>query len=81
MIEAVDVTLTAVAKRYGSVMAVDSINLTVPKGTYRCLLGPSGRGKTTTLLISPAMSGSPMARSCFARRRSMTCPRHADAQL
>jgi putative spermidine/putrescine transport system ATP-binding protein len=49
MIEPVDVTLTAVTKHYGSVVAVDSINLTVPKGTYGCLLGPSGCGKTTTL--------------------------------
>jgi len=49
MIEPADVTLTAVTKRYGSVVAVDAINLTVPKGTYCCLLGPSGCGKTTTL--------------------------------
>jgi ABC transporter/Binding-protein-dependent transport system inner membrane component len=49
MIEPADVTLTAVTKRYGSIVAVDSINLTVPKGTYCCLLGPSGCGKTTTL--------------------------------
>jgi putative spermidine/putrescine transport system ATP-binding protein len=49
MIEPADVTLTAVTKRYVSVVAVDSINQTVSKGSYCCLLGPSGCGKTTTL--------------------------------
>jgi putative spermidine/putrescine transport system ATP-binding protein len=49
MIEPADVTLTAVTKRYGSFVAVDAINLTIPQGTYCCLLGPSGCGKTTTL--------------------------------
>src|SRR6266850_3126062 len=49
MIEPADVTLTAVTKRYGSVVAVDAITLTIPQGTYCCLLGPSGCGKTTTL--------------------------------
>ena len=49
MIDPADVMLTAVTKRYGSVVPVDAINFTVPKGTYCCLLGPSGCGKTTTL--------------------------------
>ena len=43
-IELIDVT-----KRYGSVVAVDSINLTVKPGEFLSLLGPSGCGKTTTL--------------------------------
>ena len=59
MIEPVDVTLSAVTKRYGPVVAVDSIDLTVPKGTYCCLLGPSGCGKTTTLgVITHSYGGS-----------------------
>jgi putative spermidine/putrescine transport system ATP-binding protein len=49
MIEPADVELVAVTKRYGSVVAVDAIDLKVPKGTYCCLLGPDGCGKTTTL--------------------------------
>ena len=43
-LELVDVT-----KRYGATVAVDAINLTIPAGTYCCLLGPSGCGKTSTL--------------------------------
>ena len=43
------VELIAVQKRYGDVVAVETLNLNVPAGTYACLLGPSGCGKTTTL--------------------------------
>ena len=36
-------------KRYGEVIAVDSVTLTVPAGELLVLLGGSGSGKTTTL--------------------------------
>lgn len=36
-------------KRYGSVTAVDQINLNIEEGKLYSLLGPSGCGKTTTL--------------------------------
>jgi len=41
--------LVEVTKRYGATVAVDGITLTIPAGTYCCLLGPSGCGKTSTL--------------------------------
>src|SRR6266852_7709224 len=41
--------LVQLTKRYGSVAAVNAINLKIPAGTYCCLLGPSGCGKTTIL--------------------------------
>lgn len=37
------------SKRYGSVVAVDGVSLTVDKGEIFGLLGPNGAGKTTTL--------------------------------
>jgi iron(III) transport system ATP-binding protein len=43
-LELVDLT-----KRYGDVVSVDAVSLTVAKGEFICLLGPSGCGKTTTL--------------------------------
>ena len=44
-----DIELVALTKRYGETVAVDSIGLRIPAGSYCCLLGPSGCGKTTTL--------------------------------
>jgi len=41
--------LVGLTKMYGSVTAVDAIDLKIPAGSYCCLLGPSGCGKTSTL--------------------------------
>jgi len=41
--------LVQLTKMFGSVAAVDAINLKIPAGSYCCLLGPSGCGKTSTL--------------------------------
>ena len=38
-------------KRYGKVVALDGLNLLVPKGTVLGLLGPNGAGKTTAVRI------------------------------
>jgi spermidine/putrescine transport system ATP-binding protein len=44
-----DVRLEDVTKRFGDVLAVDSISLDIARGEFFSLLGPSGCGKTTTL--------------------------------
>jgi putative spermidine/putrescine transport system ATP-binding protein len=41
--------LVALTKRFGAAIAVDNLSLRIGPGTYCCLLGPSGRGKTSTL--------------------------------
>jgi ABC-type Fe3+/spermidine/putrescine transport system ATPase subunit len=43
------VVLRGVTKRFGETTAVESVDLTVPGGSYVVLLGPSGCGKTTLL--------------------------------
>jgi putative spermidine/putrescine transport system ATP-binding protein len=47
--QASDIELAHVTKRFANLVAVDDIDLTIPGGTYCCLLGPSGCGKTTIL--------------------------------
>lgn len=41
--------LRGVSKRYGEVLAADSLNLTIREGEFLSFLGPSGCGKTTAL--------------------------------
>jgi ABC-2 type transport system ATP-binding protein len=43
------IRLEGLTKSYGKVIAVDHIDLTVPKGELFGFLGPNGAGKTTTL--------------------------------
>lgn len=43
--------LEHLTKQFGTVVAVNDLNLTVEDGEFIALLGPSGCGKTTTLLM------------------------------
>src|SRR5690242_3546104 len=43
------IELRGVTKRYGSNVALRSLDLEIRDGEFFCLLGPSGCGKTTTL--------------------------------
>jgi spermidine/putrescine transport system ATP-binding protein len=48
-IEHPTVSLRGIQKRFGHFIAVDDLNLDVPRGAFFSILGPSGCGKTTTL--------------------------------
>ena len=43
------IEISGLTKRYGDFTAVDSLDLTVPRGELFGFLGPNGAGKTTTL--------------------------------
>src|SRR6266850_6125101 len=44
-----EVEVLGVTKRFGETVAIQDLSLTIPHGSYCCLLGPSGCGKTTIL--------------------------------
>ncbi len=44
-----EIRLVGLTKQFGNSYAVENIDLTIPHGSYCCLLGPSGCGKTTIL--------------------------------
>ncbi|HTP53777.1 MAG TPA: ATP-binding cassette domain-containing protein [Thermoplasmata archaeon] len=68
-----------VSKRYGhgehSVLALNHISLSIPKGTVFGLLGPNGAGKTTIIKIltgiSPLTEGSASVAGFDVRRESL----------
>ena len=59
---ALAIEVERLVKRFGDLVAVDGLDLSVPTGTCLGLLGPNGAGKTTTVEIleglQPATSGS-----------------------
>jgi iron(III) transport system ATP-binding protein len=44
-----NLTLENLTKRFGTLTAVDRVNLEIVEGEFICFLGPSGCGKTTVL--------------------------------
>ncbi len=51
----VAVRATQLSKRYGSLLAVNNLDLTVPKGSIFGLIGPNGAGKSTTFAMMASL--------------------------
>ncbi|WP_216892043.1 ATP-binding cassette domain-containing protein [Nocardia alni] len=45
------IIVEGLVKKYGRLIALDGLDLTVPEGTVTALLGPNGAGKTTTVRV------------------------------
>ena len=56
-------SLRRLTKRYGDFLAVDSMNLDVPRGELVAFLGPSGCGKTTSLRMIAGLTPQSEGRS------------------
>ncbi len=50
-----DLRLSGIGKRFGTVQAVQGLDLDVASGEFIVLLGPSGAGKTTTLRLAAGL--------------------------
>lgn len=78
----VDVHLRSVTKRFGRVVAVDSIDLDVEDGEFMVLLGPSGCGKTTTLRLIAGLEKPDKGRIYFGDRDvTMLPPRKRNVSM
>ena len=53
------VTARGLTKRYGTLTAVDNLDLTVRAGEVYGFLGPNGAGKTTTLRMLLGLARRP----------------------
>ena len=52
------IEIRQLTKRYGTVTALDGLDLTVPAGSVFGFLGPNGAGKTTTLRILTSLASA-----------------------
>jgi spermidine/putrescine transport system ATP-binding protein len=65
------ITVEAVTKRFGAVVAVDGVDFEVGAGEFFSMLGPSGCGKTTTLRMIAGFE-HPSAGRVLLRGRDVT---------
>jgi lipooligosaccharide transport system ATP-binding protein len=70
------IELRGVVKRFGSITAVDGIDLEVPEGICLGLLGPNGAGKSTTMRL---LTGQAIADAGELRVLGYELPREAKA--
>jgi len=45
------IKIVHLTKRFGETIAVDNLNLEIPRGELFCFIGPNGAGKTTTIKL------------------------------
>jgi spermidine/putrescine transport system ATP-binding protein len=73
---AVDIRLEQLTKRFGDTVAVDGIDLEVPRGSFYAFLGPSGCGKTTTLRMIGGFEEPTSGRIMLGEREVSLLPPH-----
>ncbi|UFW67866.1 ABC transporter ATP-binding protein (plasmid) [Rhizobium laguerreae] len=68
--------LAGVTKAYGTLNALDGIDLSLPNDSYVSLLGPSGSGKTTLLRVIAGFEQPDSGTVIFKGQRIETVPPH-----
>ena len=73
--------LEGVTKRFGGLVAVNDVSLTVEQGQIYSLIGPNGAGKTTLFNLISAVFRPTSGRILFEGRDLTRLPTHALARL
>src|SRR5689334_283705 len=76
MERAMSIVIRDASRRFGSVQAVDHVDLTVEEGEFFTLLGPSGCGKTTLLRMIAGFCTLDNGEIRFGERRIDRLPAH-----
>jgi ABC-2 type transport system ATP-binding protein len=75
------IELDHLVKRFGDLVAVDDVSLTVPRGEFFALLGPNAAGKTTTIKILTGLMKPTSGRACICGFDVQTEPLQARRRL
>ncbi|MFB0518862.1 MAG: ABC transporter ATP-binding protein [Acidobacteriota bacterium] len=59
------IELSRLKKRFGGVVAVDELTLSIPRGEFFGFLGPNGAGKTTTIKLMAGLLKPTAGRVCI----------------
>lgn len=63
------IELTNIEKRFGDIVVLKDINITIPEGSVTALVGPSGAARARCCGASTCWKSRPPARSASAGRR------------
>ena len=73
---ALPIKIQSLTKKYGSMFALDSVDLDVKSGEFLTLLGPSGSGKTTLLMAIAGFNRPDSGSICFGDEEVILKPPH-----
>lgn len=68
-------------KKFGELVAVDHVNISIRRGTIHAIIGPNGAGKTTLLNLITGVLRPTEGKIFFENRDITNLPAHKRAQL
>jgi len=71
----------ALTRAFGSLIAVDRVDVAVRRGELRSIIGPNGAGKTTFFRLISGETVPTAGRVWFGEREITGLPQHAVARL
>ena len=74
--KALPIVIRGLTKKYGSLYALDSVDLDVSSGEFLTLLGPSGSGKTTLLMAIAGFNRPDSGSILFGETEMILAPPH-----